>query len=460
MRSLFRTLFLRSLYLSSLTTKGAEKVSNASRSMFNFVSHSPLILSASLTVVGTGLYVGYKDWTRYRRMTNTFQKGNILEPLKKSNQQTNYFHRPSLEKQLSRIMRSEVTNQYYFIFGEVGTGKTRLITETVQHLMETSGAEKHGAPIYILASQGYSFADSFAAAVKYNFDEHISFNFFLDYIFRVGELPKKDEKTKLERVLSAIEIAAYMYLQKTGKPAVFVIDGVNWITDFMPGALERLHVKAKLWADTNVAKLIFVSNDEQTEEIFHADQSAWSRGALPIIVGDLSQKEAKSFLCQKGPVIGNSDLNKDYESRNGSKGMSAEHVEKVLDLVGGRFQYLLLCKLEWAEGTPFEATATNLILKERTKFFSVTKEPRQFKVLDTLWKAPNRRMLLKKLMEDRERDDILALARNNIIKLERDGRKGLMVSFQSRLTEVVVKEMFEYEWNHAIKDNQQNNCDT
>ena len=443
---------LRTLSNSASEGKKPGKVSQAVQSVLHFASNSTIVLTASCTVVGTGLYVGYKDWARYRRMVDTFSRGNILEPLRKNHQQSLYFERPSVQRQLERIMKSQVTNQYYFIFGEVGTGKTRLVTETVHHLMETAGKAREGAPIYILASQGYSFADSFAAVVNYNFDEHISFKFFLDYLFRVGELPKKDEKTKLERVLSAIEKAAYMYLQKTGKPAVIVIDGVNWITDFMPGALERLHVKAKLWADTNVAKLIFVSNDEKTEEIFQADHSAWSRGALPIMVGDLNMHEARSFLTQYDPVIQISNKDRKTLPKN-VREMPEEYVNKVLDLVGGRFQYLLLCKLAWAEGKPFEETAINLILKERSKFFSVAQAPSQYRVIETLWYAATKRMLLKELVEHTAREDILALAKDNIIKLERDGRRGLMVSFQSKLTEVVVKEMFDYEWNNIKTKN-------
>ena len=58
--------------------------------------------------------------------------------------------------------------------------------------------------------QGSSFADSFAQAVHYNFDEHINFKSFLDIILRIGELPKLDEQSKLDRVLNAIEKAAYL----------------------------------------------------------------------------------------------------------------------------------------------------------------------------------------------------------------------------------------------------------
>lgn len=311
--------------------------------------------------------------------------------------------------------------------------------KVVRDLMHTEGKAGRGAPIYVLASQGISFPDSFANAINYHFDEHLSFRFVIDFIIRVGEMPKKDEKTKLDRVLSSIEKAAYLYLKKTGKPVVIVIDNVNWITDSMPGALERIQEKAKLWADTNIAKVVLVSNDEKTEEILQLNHSAWARGALPVVIGDLSPVEAREFLLLKDPIIERFDPTKRARDR-----MSEETIAKVINLVGGRLQHLLLCKIEWAEGKDFDRyTSTHLLLKERTKFYEMVQVPTQRKVIEKLWKSPGRTMSLRQLTEEHDRDDVQRLAWENIIKIELDEKRGLMVKFQSRLTENVVAEMMQ-----------------
>lgn len=396
--------------------------------------YSTLFITASATILGTALYVTYKDITRYDRIMNRFAKGNILEPLTEDYYQVTYYPRQQPERHLQDLLKSEVSNQYYFVFGEVGTGKTRLITEVVRKYIRERGQHSLGAPIYILASQGGSFPDTFGAAVDFNYDEHISFKFLLDYIFRVGELPKRDDQTKLERVLSAIEIAAYKYLKMYRRPAVIVIDGVNWLVEVQPGALERLQEKAKLWADTNIVKMVFVSNDEDTEAILQRNHSAWSRGAIPLFIGDLSDAEAAEFLLLPDPII------HAIHSHCSDVTMPADHVTKVVSLVGGRIQHLLLCKLEWAEGKPFEETRNHLRLKERAKFFECMQSAAQYNVVQFVWNAKGREILLKELVKKTDRHSVMELAKHNIFKIER-AQPGLMVRFQSRLTEVVVAEM-------------------
>ena len=211
---------------------------------------------------------------------------------------------------------------------------------------------------------GKLIPDSFASAVNYHIDEHLSFRFVIDFNIRVGEMPKRDRKTKLERVLSSIEKAAYLYRKKTGKPVVIVNGNVNWITEFMPGVLERIQEKAKLWADKNIAKVVLVSNDEKTEETLQSNHSAWARGALPVIIGDLSPQEAREFLLLPDPIIARAHSPRSNET------MSNELIDSIIKLLGGRLQHLFICKLEWAEGRDFHThTSLHLRLKERIKFY-------------------------------------------------------------------------------------------
>ena len=45
-----------------------ENLKKAFNAFADFASKSTIIMSAASTVIGTGLYVGYKDWVRDRRM--------------------------------------------------------------------------------------------------------------------------------------------------------------------------------------------------------------------------------------------------------------------------------------------------------------------------------------------------------------------------------------------------------
>jgi len=80
-------------------------------------------------------------------------------------------------------------------------------------MMADEGRQGLGAPIYVLANQGNSFAETLANAVGFRFDEHISFRFFLSLVTRVNSMPRSDDTNRLARVLNAIEKAAFLYMQ-------------------------------------------------------------------------------------------------------------------------------------------------------------------------------------------------------------------------------------------------------
>ena len=113
-------------------------------------------------------------------------------------------------KRLESVLDSSFTNKYHIVMGEVGTGKTRLVVEMVRERIADAGARRAGAPVYVLASQGRSFPDAFAAAIDFKFDEHISLAFLVNAVVQVEEFPKRDYHHKLARVLSALEKAAFM----------------------------------------------------------------------------------------------------------------------------------------------------------------------------------------------------------------------------------------------------------
>ena len=46
------------------------------------MSHSAIVVAAVSSAASTVGYVIYKDYSRYRRMVDTFATGNMLEPFK------------------------------------------------------------------------------------------------------------------------------------------------------------------------------------------------------------------------------------------------------------------------------------------------------------------------------------------------------------------------------------------
>jgi len=109
-------------------------------------------------------------------------------------------------------------------------------------MMAKEGRQGLGVPVYVLANQGNSFAETLGNAVGFRFDEHVSFRFVADFVMQIHSMPQRDDSNRLTRVLNAIEKSAFSYMELYGRPAVIVIDSVDWLQKNMPATLERLQV--------------------------------------------------------------------------------------------------------------------------------------------------------------------------------------------------------------------------
>jgi len=222
-------------------------------------------------------------------------------------------------------------------------------------------------------------------------------------------------------------------MQETGRPVVLIIDGANSLPGQMPGALEKIQDKAKLWADTNTVKVIFVNNDEETEELLQKNSSSWSRAHSPILMPDMSREDAIKFLMM--PNFMESPLEEGLKDA-----MSLECAEKVYDLVGGRIVHLVTFKREFVFGISFDRTIERVKDREREKFIHVSRSPKVWNVVSALRKSPEKCMKLSKIIKATSEEDVATLARHNIIRYDRH-RIGVLVRFQSPLTESVVDEL-------------------
>ena len=77
------------------------------RQAISALLNSGKVISMAGGLTGTGFYVSYTDWTRYRRMMTNYSSGNILPPMAENSYETVYFQRPQLEQVgLPRIVTS------------------------------------------------------------------------------------------------------------------------------------------------------------------------------------------------------------------------------------------------------------------------------------------------------------------------------------------------------------------
>ena len=194
--------------------------------------------------------------------------------------------------------------------------------------------------------------------------------------------------------------------------------------------------KAKLWSDTNTVKMVFVSNSESVDRRMQKCPSCWSRAAAPIHIGDLSDADATSFLQRAKhleSIAGDADL---------TSCMADSYARETVRLVGGRIHQLIAVKGAWLTGSTFEGTACELRQKEREKFLDVFRRPAVWKVVDALRTAPGKRVLLSRLIERTNTEDVELLLTNDIIRCVRN-TCGLVVTFESKLTEHIVDEFYQ-----------------
>ena len=385
----------------------------------------------AIFTLSTGGFIYYQQKARYHRMLKTFATGNILH-MSNYMYEVPYFQRADLHARLDSLFNRTFTGQYYLITGELGSGKSRTVLEIVRELIRTEGVHHEGAPIYMHASQGCNFADSLAAAVDFRFDEHISLTRFVEFVLQIRKLPGSSSHHRLERVLSSIEESAVCYTRQHGRPVVLVIDGVPSLIQRMPGALEKLQEKAALWADMNIVKVVLVMGNEMLEKTLVSPSSAtaWSRACTPVIIGDISESEAVTFL-QEAP-----------ENDRGARCMMQSHAELIISLVGGRMHHLIKCKQAWKNEEPFDQIAAQLVETEREKFVSLSRVSNGWQSVGLLQKAPGNRMLLSKLIESTTAKDVNVLFNKNIIKCTRT-LQGFMVEFDSKLTVNVVNGLYK-----------------
>ena len=139
--------------------------------------------------------------------------------------------------------------------------------------------------------------------------------------------------------------------------------------------------KAKVWADANIVKLVFVTNDTETEKQLSRNSGAWSRMATPIVVDDLRRQEALAFL--RAPYLseedqqatetagGDAGVRRSTSARTG-KTMDGELAGRIVEMVGGRILQLIAMKRDWLYGVSFDDSAEQLKSREREKLLQVT----------------------------------------------------------------------------------------
>ena len=132
-----------------------------------------------------------------------------------------------------------------------------------------------------------------------------------------------------------------------------------------------------MWADANIVKLVFITNDSETENQLTRNSGAWSRLATPVAVDDLRRDEALAFLGQpylreadrqlatETAAAGDDKTRRRSRSPPTGRTMDGELAGRMVELVGGRILQLIAMKRDWSQGVSFEESADELKRREQ-----------------------------------------------------------------------------------------------
>jgi len=249
----------------------------------------------------------------------------------------NIIDRPDAENMVESVIKSPPT-KYDVIVGNHGTGKSTLVYRLACRLPGIVYVTV--PPAMSPASSGitpensvlFAFLEDLEAALDWKAPRH---SWSYEPLSKVVKslVPRKHAplclfclhadgfcQAKLgggyRPMMKDFRRAAARYKAKHKTCAVIIIDNANEIAENDPGLMGMLQLEAKMAADSDLYKTIFVTSGGEAPEmmkselqqvaayrdvlIIRADQSAWSRGSDDCRIGDLTASEATKYLEKRG----------------------------------------------------------------------------------------------------------------------------------------------------------------
>ena len=288
---------------------------------------------ASLVVLGTGfglggyLYHNFYKWLVVYKMERAFKPGDpVLELAALGKQMPNTTasgkdpedddHWIVREEQakIDRIVNGQDRGHYHLLIGEKGTGKSSMLLEAMQKV------DGEGVSMFEAHADLEIFRVRLGKALDFEFHEDYIGSYF-------SERGPRDTTALLdiERAFNKLEKVALKRRKTFGRPLVLIINAVHLLRDDEDGRdlLELLQQRAEQWAASNLATIVFNSDDY------------WVYERLKQLA---TRMEVTSITdLPKGPAI--SALAK-YRVKYFKEEPSSKILAEVYDRVGGRLTYL------------------------------------------------------------------------------------------------------------------------
>ncbi len=241
---------------------------------------------------------------------------------------------------IDSIVHGKTKGQYFLLVGEKGTGKSSMLIDAMGKI------DGEGCAMFEAHADPEIFRIRLGKALDFEFHEDN-----IGSLFSIRGPRDASALLDVERAFNKLEKVALKRRDRVGKPLIIILNSMHLIRDDAEGRdlLELLQQRAEQWAASNLATVIFNSDDYWIYE--RLKQYATRMNVIPIL--DLNKPKAISALTN-------------YRQKFYGERPDPGILEQVYDKVGGRLSYLGRI----AKSADMLKTATDICRMEKTWFLN------------------------------------------------------------------------------------------
>ena len=322
------------------------------------MAEAALTTFASVAILGLVGY-SYNKYYKYvvlEKIENAFAPGDpVLEmaaiakrggattderPLTDEQQKREHWILRDEQDVIDAIVSGKAKGQYHLLVGEKGTGKSSMLIDAMAKI------DGEGCAMFDAHADPEIFRIRLGKALDFEFHEDN-----IGSLFSIRGPRDASALLDVERAFNKLEKVALKRRNRLGRPIIIIVNSMHLLRDDEEGRdlLELLQQRAEQWAASNLATVIFNSDDYWIYE--RLKQYATRMNVIPIL--DLNKPKAISALAS-------------YREKFYDESPNSKILEQIYDKVGGRLSYLSRV----AKSHNMLKTASDICQMERTWFLN------------------------------------------------------------------------------------------
>jgi hypothetical protein len=215
---------------------------------------------------------------------------------------------------IDAIVKGDDRGHYHLLIGEKGTGKSSMLIEAMYKI------DGEGVAMFEAHADLEIFRVRLGKALDFEFHEDN-----IGSLFSIRGPRDASALLDIERALNKLEKVALNRRTRVGRPLILIINSMHLLRDDDDGRdlLELIQQRAEQWAASNLATVVFNSDDYWVYE--RLKQYATRMEVMP--VGDLPKDRAIQAL-------------RNYRMKYFREKPQESTLENIYDLIGGRLTFL------------------------------------------------------------------------------------------------------------------------